>query len=47
MIGNFPAILTFNRLFLKLHQFICNQLPVLPIIAPQPLMCNLLKQQVS
>ena len=30
MIGNFPAILNFNRFFLKLSQFICNQLPVLP-----------------
>jgi hypothetical protein len=24
MIGNFPAVLNFNRLFLKLNQFICN-----------------------
>ena len=24
MIGNFPAVLNFNRLFLKLDQFICN-----------------------
>ena len=30
MISNFPAVLNFNRLFLKLNQFICNQLPVLP-----------------
>jgi hypothetical protein len=30
MIGNFPAILNFNRLFLKLNSFICNYLPVLP-----------------
>ena len=30
MIGNFPAILKFNRLFLKLNRFICNYLPVLP-----------------
>jgi hypothetical protein len=29
MVGKFPAILTFNRLFLKLNQFICNSLPVL------------------
>ena len=28
MIGNFPAVLNFNQLFLKLNQFICNQLPV-------------------
>ena len=25
MIGNFPAVLNFNRLFIKLNQFICNQ----------------------
>ena len=30
MIGNFPAVLNFNWLFLKLNRFICNQLPVLP-----------------
>ena len=30
MIGNFPAILNINRLFLKLNRFICNQPPVLP-----------------
>ena len=30
MIGNFPAVLNFNQLFLKLNRFICNQLPVLP-----------------
>ena len=30
LIGNFPADLNFNRLFLKLNWFICNQLPVLP-----------------
>jgi hypothetical protein len=30
MIGNSPAALNFNRLFLKLNQFICNELPVLP-----------------
>ena len=30
MVGNFPAVLNFNRLFLKLNRFICNQLPVLP-----------------
>ena len=24
MIGNFPAVLNFNRLFLKLNRFICN-----------------------
>ena len=30
MIGNFPAVLNFNRLFLKLNRFICNLLPVLP-----------------
>ena len=29
MIGNFPTILDFNRLFLKLNQFICNKLPFL------------------
>ena len=26
MMGNFPAVLNFNRLFLKLNRFICNQL---------------------
>ena len=30
MISNFPVVLNFNRLFLKLNRFICNQLPVLP-----------------
>ena len=30
IIGDFPAVLNFNRLFLKLNRFICNQLPVLP-----------------
>ena len=30
MIGDFPAVLNFNQLFLKLKRFICNQLPVLP-----------------
>ena len=29
MIGDFPAVLNFNWLFLKLHWFICNWLPVL------------------
>jgi hypothetical protein len=24
MMGNFPEVLNFNRLFLKLNQFICN-----------------------
>ena len=31
MIGNFPTILNFDRSFLKLNRFICNQLPVLPL----------------
>ena len=30
MTGNFPAVVNFKRLFLKLNRFICNQLPVLP-----------------
>ena len=30
MIGDFPAVLNFNRLYLKLNRFICTQLPVLP-----------------
>ena len=30
MIHNSPAVLNFNRLFLKLHRFICKQLPVIP-----------------
>jgi hypothetical protein len=30
VIGNPPEVLTFNQLFLKFNQFICNQLPVLP-----------------
>ena len=29
-VGNFPAVLNFNRLFLKFNWFICNQLPILP-----------------
>ncbi len=32
MIGNFHVVFNFNWLFLKLNRFICNQLPVLPII---------------
>ena len=28
--GNFPAVLNFNRDFLKLNRFNCNSLPVLP-----------------
>ena len=30
MIGKFSVVLNFNRLFLELNQFICNQLLVLP-----------------
>ena len=30
MIGNFPAVFSFNRLFLKFNRLICNLLPVLP-----------------
>ena len=30
MIGNFPAVLNYHQLFLKLTRFICNELPVLP-----------------
>ena len=30
MIGNFPEVLIFNWLFLKLNRFIYNWLPVLP-----------------
>ena len=30
LIGNLPAVLDFNWLFLQLNRFICNQLPVLP-----------------
>ena len=30
MVGYFPEVLHFNRLFLKLNRFICNQMPVLP-----------------
>ena len=37
MIGNFPAVLNLNRLFLKLNRFICNQLPVLPDHCLQPM----------
>ena len=37
MISNYPAGLNFNRLFLKLHRFICNQLPVLPDHSPEPI----------
>ena len=31
MIGNIPAALNFDRLFLKFNRFICNQRSVLPI----------------
>ena len=31
MMGNFPEVLNFNWLFLKLNQFICNEQPVLPV----------------
>ena len=48
MIGNFPAVLNFNRLFLKLNRFICNQLPVLPdhrtIVVLTRLDCTLQQQ---
>ena len=30
MVGNFSTVLNFNRFYLKLNRFICNQLPVLP-----------------
>ena len=30
MIGKFPEVLNFNRLFLELNRFTCNQPPVLP-----------------
>ena len=30
MINNFPTILNFNQLFLRLNRFICNYLLVLP-----------------
>ena len=30
MISKFPEVLNFNRLFLKLNQFISNEPPVLP-----------------
>jgi hypothetical protein len=32
LVGNFLAVLNFNRLFLKHNRFICNELPVLLII---------------
>ena len=35
MFGSFLAALNFNRLFLKLNRFICNQLPVLPDRRPE------------
>ena len=35
MIGNFFAILIFNRLFLKLNWFICNELSVFPDHCPR------------
>ena len=34
MIGNFPTVLNFNRLFLKLNRYACNWLPVLPDHSP-------------
>ena len=36
--GNSPEVLNFNRLFLKLNRFICNQPPVLPVQWLAPLM---------
>ena len=33
MIGNFPAVFNFNRLFLKLNQFIVTNCRFSPIIA--------------
>ena len=30
MLGKSPEVLNFNRLFLELNRFICNQLPVSP-----------------
>ena len=32
MMGNFPAVLNFDWLFLELNWFFCNYLPVLPPI---------------
>ena len=32
MIGNYPTVLNFNRLFLKLNRFICNYCRFSPII---------------
>ena len=43
MIGDFHAVLNFNQLFLKLNQFICNRLAVLPnhrYIPPTPKKSN-------
>ena len=37
MIGDFLAVLNFNRLYFKLNQFIWNKLPVLPIHNGPPL----------
>ena len=39
IIGNFHALLNFNRLYLKLNQFICNQLPNLPDHRVLPIHC--------
>jgi hypothetical protein len=30
VIGDFPAVLNFNQLILKLNRFICDKLPVRP-----------------
>ena len=47
MIGNFPAVLNFNRLFLELNRFICNYLPVLSdhSFAPEPIAFQISKLQ--
>ena len=31
MMGNFPEVLNFNQLFLKLNQFVCNKHSVFPV----------------
>ena len=31
MMGNFPEVLNFNRLFLKLNRFVCNKHSVFPV----------------
>ena len=45
MIRTFAAILKINQLFLKLNQFICNELPVSPILSRDNLVSEALLEK--